>query len=670
MVEIAPYGSWKSPISLDMLVKQVVALSYPWHSGGDVYWLEARPDEGGRQVIVRLAAGEAGGTASDVFGPDFNARTLVHEYGGIPYAVADGVVYFSNFLDQRLYRVAVGDALTGSPEPITGEPEVERSVRFAQPVVAPGGRFLLAVREQHPEPDVATGVVNDIVVIPTDGSAEPRVITSGHDFYSHVTVSPSGDRVAWISWDHPNMPWDGTELWEAELHAGGTVGEARRVAGGPAESVTQPKYSPQGVLHFVSDRTGWWNLYSVGAGGEAVRIVSAEAEFAVPDWVFGMSSYVCLADGSILASWQERGIGRLGLLRPGADGLERLETEFTTIALLQASDDHRVVVANAGSPTEARCIVRIDPALAAQSAGAPAVSVLKRSRATSVDARHLSVPQAIEFPTGSGLTAHGLFYPPHNSDHDAPEGELPPLIVESHGGPTSAFSAVLDYGKQFWTSRGFAVVDVNYGGSTGYGREYRERLRGKWGIVDLDDCVNAARYLASTGRVDARRLLIHGGSAGGYTTLCAVTFRDVFAAGASHFGVADAAALARDTHKFESRYLDSMIGPLPEAQAVYEERSPIFHTDLLRTPLIVFQGLEDRVVPPNQAEAMVAALAEKGIPHAYLAYEGEQHGFRRAENVRRTAEAELYFYARVLGFTPAEDLEPVPIENDDKLPIA
>jgi dipeptidyl aminopeptidase/acylaminoacyl peptidase len=663
MPEIAPYGSWKSPITLDMLVEEVVRLYFPWQSGGAVYWLEGRPDEGGRQVIVRLAAD---GQVSDVFGPEFHARTLVHEYGGIPYAVAGETVYFSNFMDQRLYRVEAG----GAPEPITAEPEVERAIRFAQPVVAPSRRFLLAVRERHPEPDVAAGVVNDVVAVPlsAEGIGEPRVIAEGHDFYGQVAISPSGDRVAWISWDHPNMPWDGTELWEGPLSEDGAVGEPRLIAGGPEESVTQPSYAPSGVLHFISDRTGWWNLYSLEAGGEVRALAPAEAEFAGPAWIFGLTTYAFLADGSIVATWGERGRGRLGVLRPEAEAFEPLETELTFFAMLRAADDGRGAVAVAGAPTEGPCVVRIDPALAG--ASSPVVSVLKRSHATTVDARYLSVPQAIEFPTEGGLTAHALFYPPHNPDYDAPDGELPPLIVESHGGPTSATNSVLDYETQFWTSRGFAVVDVNYGGSTGYGREYRERLRGKWGIVDLDDCVNAAKYLASTGRADPDRLVIHGGSAGGYTTLCAVTFRDVFAAGASYFGVADAGALARDTHKFESRYLDSMIGPWPEAQAVYEERSPIFHTDLLRTPLIVFQGLEDRVVPPNQAEAMVAALAEKGVPHAYIAYEGEQHGFRKAENVRRTTEAELYFYGRVLGFTPADELEPVPIEHEDKLPVA
>ncbi|HLI44989.1 MAG TPA: prolyl oligopeptidase family serine peptidase [Acidimicrobiales bacterium] len=659
MPDVAPYGSWRSPVTLDLLVEQVVRLSYPAESAGHAYWVEGRPAEGGRQVIVRAPRG-GDGTPEDLFGPEHYARTLVHEYGGLAYAVAGATVFFSNFADQRLYRIDPG----GPPRAVTAEVAPARSVRYAAPAVTPDGRFVLAVRERHPEPDLPAEVVNDVVILHSDGSDEPRVVAAGHDFYSHVVVSPAGDRVAWISWDHPNMPWDSTELWEADLAPDGAVSAVRKVAGGPGESVTEPKYGPDGVLHFVSDRTGWWNLYRVGAGGRHEALAPMEADLGVPDWAFGASQYAVLAGGTVVASWHEEGTGRLGVLEgtpPAAGGAFReIRTSFTDFGQLRSSDDGRHVLAVAGSPTEAPSIVRIDSA-------SGAIEVLRRSRAATIDAAYLSVPEPIDFPTEHGLEAHALFYPPHNPDFVAPAGELPPLIVRSHGGPTSATTSVLDYGIQFWTSRGIGVVDVNYGGSTGYGRAYRERLRGNWGIVDLDDCVNAARYLAASGRADPARLLIHGGSAGGYTTLCAVTFRDVFAAGASYFGVADAGALARDTHKFESRYLDSMIGPWPEAEEVYRERSPIFHTDRLRTPLILFQGLEDKVVPPAQAEAMAAALAEKQVPHAYIAYEGEQHGFRKAENVKRTAEAELYFYGRVLGFTPADDLEPVRIELEERL---
>ena len=657
----APYGSWKSPITLDLLVEQVVGFGYPTSSGDAVYWAEMRPEEGGRQAVVRQGPD---GSTEDVFGPAFHARTLVHEYGGRPYVVHGDVVYFSNFADQRLYKVTPG----AEPDPVTGVPDTERSVRYAAPVVSPDGAFLYAVRERHPNPDVATGVVNDVVAVATDGLSEPRVVVDGHDFFAHVALSPDGQRIAWVSWDHPNMPWDGTELWEAELGADRLTTSRRLVAGGSSESVSQPAYSPDGVLHFISDRTGWWNLYADnGRDGPdgGLPLAAMDADLGVPDWVLGRSSYAVLGDGSIVAAWSAGGLDRLGVLAPGADRFEELTTSYDSFDFLRASGPaEESVLAIAGSPTTPTSIVRITPGAAGH---APSLEVLKASRPTSVDPAYISTPQPIEFPTEGGLSAYGLYYPPRHPDFSAPDGERPPLIVRSHGGPTSAASPALNYGIQYWTSRGFAVVDVNYGGSTGYGRAYRERLRGRWGVVDLDDCVNAARYLAGSGLADPDRLLIHGGSAGGYTTLCALTFRDVFAAGASYFGVADAGMLARDTHKFESRYLDSMIGPWPETAAIYEARSPVFHTDKMRTPMILFQGLEDKVVPPEQAEAMAAALRERGVPFAYITYEGEQHGFRKAENIKRTSEAELYFYSRVLGFTPADDLNPVEIENAEAL---
>ena len=631
-----------------MLTESAVRLSYPSYSDGMLYWLEGRPNEGGRTVLVRAMKG---GITEDAFGSEFSARTLVHEYGGLCYTASGELAYFSNFADQRLYRVT----RKSEPEPITPEPQVPMSVRYAAPVLTPDGRSLYCVRETHGTPDVAEEVVNEIVVVPTEPAAQAHVVATGHDFYSFPTLSPDGSRLAFTCWDHPRMPWDGTQLYEFRLGDDGLPAQERLVAGGEYESVTQPRYSPDGALHYVSDTTGWWNIYRDSPDG-ASRVLGQPVaeEFAGPDWVFGLYDYCFLEDGSIVAISHKDGAARLSHIGP--DGSRRvLDIPFSDLATISARSAGGVVLL-AASPTTPDCILALDVAKATW-------RILKSSRATLVETSYISKAETVDFETEGGLTAHALYYAPTNPDFEAPQGELPPLIVASHGGPTSATSDALNLQVQYFTSRGFAVVDVNYGGSSGYGREYRERLKGNWGVVDIDDCVNAARHLAATGRADAKRLLIHGGSAGGYTTLCALTFRDVFAAGASYFGVADAGALARDTHKFESRYLDGLIGPWPAAEKVYEERSPIFHTDKLKTPMILFQGLEDKVVPPAQSEQMAEALRGKGIPFAYLAYEGEQHGFRKAENIRATYQGELKFYSLVLGFEPADELPWIPIEN-------
>jgi dienelactone hydrolase len=644
----APYGSWRSPVTPEALVAHAVGLVSPVVAGEARYWVESRPAEGGRQVLVRRSAE---GRTCDVFPAGFSARTLVHEYGGRCVAVqptggGDETVYFSNFADQRIYRVARGRG----PEPVTGASDRDGPAdRYADPVVTRDGHWLICVRERHRGGEV----VNDLVAVATDGSAADHRLAGGHDFYSSPCTSPDGTRLAWLCWDHPRMPWDGTELWESAVLAGPELGPPRLVAGGPEESLSQPRYSPDGRLHYISDRTGWWNIYVDEPGGPR-PLATVEAEFARPDWVFGQSSYVFLAGGTLVARWSEDDGHRLGVRAPGGDGFVPVPTPFTQLDGLCPTASG--VVAVAASPTESPAVVEID-------LPAGGYRVLARSRERAVDPAYLSTPRSIEFPTSHGLTAHALWYPPCNPDFVAPAGERPPLVVVSHGGPTSATAAALDYGIQFWTSRGFGVVDVDYGGSSGYGRPYRERLRGGWGVVDVDDCVNAARWLAGQGLVDGARMVIRGASAGGYTTLCALTFRDVFAAGASHYGVADVGALARDTHKFESHYLDSLIGPWPEARAVYDERSPVLHADRLRTPLILFQGAEDKVVPPAQAEAMAEALRANGVPYAYLVYEGEQHGFRRAEHIIRTSEAELSFYGQVLGFQPAGEVQPVAIHN-------
>lgn len=617
--------------------------------GDDVYWSEGRPHEGGRQVIVRR---RPDGSVTDVLGEGFGARTLVHEYGGRASAVAAGVVYFSNFSDQRLYRVAADG---GEPQALTRAPRTPLSVRFADLVVSPDGGWIVCVRERHL--DASAGevgeVVNDVVAVPVAGG-EPVVVAEGHDFFAAPRLSPDGALACWLWWDHPNMPWDGTHLEMAPFAEGRPVGPVRSVAGGPEESVSQPRWSPDGRLHYVSDRTGWWNLYD----DEDKALCPREAEFSGPDWVFGQSTYGFLGDGTIVAAVAERNLWHLCLVRDGQ--LSRIDGPWTMVSSLHVSGGGSEVVAIAASPAEAPAVVRIGIADGRY-------SVLRRSSEAEVDQALISVPEPIEFPTEGGTTAHAFFYPPRNPELAGADAERPPLIVMIHGGPTSASGAVLDLGLQYWTSRGFAVVDVNYGGSTGYGRDYRNRLQGSWGIVDVDDCVNAARWLADQGRVDGDRMVITGGSAGGYTTLAALAFRDVFAAGASHYGVADVEALALHTHKFESRYLDALIGPYPQARDVYLERSPIRSTSSLDVPMILFQGLDDKVVPPEQAEMMAEALRRNGVPFAYVAFEGEQHGFRRADTIKRVAEAELWFYGRVLGFSPADEIVPVRIENDAAL---
>jgi dipeptidyl aminopeptidase/acylaminoacyl peptidase len=660
MTRIAPYGSWKSPITPDLIVAGTIGLGQVVLDGEDVYWVEQRAMEGGRSVVVRQTPD---GETSDVTPPGFNVRSRVHEYGGGAFFVADGTVYFVNFVDQRLYRQDPGQA----PRPITPE----ASLRYADGLLDRARGRIVCVREDH---TVEGEAVNTLVALDPVGEQEPQVLVAGNDFYASPCLSPDGMRLAWLTWNHPNMPWDGTELWVAEMKGDGALERAVKVAGGVDESIFQPLWSPDGVLYFVSDRSGWWNLYrwcppsvpfdrlragSPAGGGEVKGghiepLCSMEAEFGLPQWQFGMSTYAFESARRIVCAYTQRGIWHLALLDTETLRLEAVETPHTFIEDLCAAPERAVFVA--GSPAAFNAIVRLD-------LDTRRVEVLRRASELTIDPGYLATPQAIEFPTEDGLTAHALFYAPQNRDYAAPAGERPPLIVISHGGPTGAADRGLVLGIQYWTSRGIAVLDVDYGGSVGYGRSYRERLYGQWGMVDVDDCVNGARYLVERGEVDGERLIIRGSSAGGYTTLCALTFRDDFKAGASRFGVGDLELLARETHKFESRYLERLVGPYPERRDLYRQRSPIHAVDRLACPVIFLQGLEDEVVPPNQAGMMVEALRDKGVPVAYLVFEGEGHGFRRAENIKRALDAELYFYARVFGFELADPVEPVRISN-------
>jgi dipeptidyl aminopeptidase/acylaminoacyl peptidase len=645
-LKTAPYGSWKSPITSDLIVKESIGLGQVKMDQDDIYWIEMRPSEGGRQVIVRYSPD---GVKADVTPTGFNARTRVHEYGGGDYLVHEGVVYFSNFTDQQLYRQAQNSA----PQLLTrqdGNGDVT-DLRYADAVFDSKRGRLICVREDHRQKN--REATNELVAISSD-NGEAKVIVSGNDFYSSPRISPDGARLAWLTWNHPNMPWDGCELWVGEIAADGTIANPQRLAGALDESIWQPEWSPDGSLYFVSDRSGWWNLYRSNEEGAPECVCQMEAEFGAAQWIFGLSTYAFESAERIVCAYSERAIWHLGIIETRTGRLERIDTPYTEISYVCASPGHAVF--RAGSPREPFALLDFD--LSTQTA-----KVLQRQSRIQVDPGYYSEAQAIEFPTEDGLTAHGFFYPPCNRDFAAPENERPPLLVKSHGGPTSATIAVLVPGIQYWTSRGIAVLDVNYGGSTGYGRAYRERLNGKWGIVDVDDCVNGAKFLAQTGKVDGNRSMIDGGSAGGYTTLCALTFRDYFKAGASHYGVSDLEALDEDTHKFESRYSNSLIGPYPERKDLYIERSPIHFANQLSVPVIFFQGLEDKVVPPNQAEKMVEVLREKNIPVAYVAFEGEQHGFRRAENIKRSLDGELYFYSRVFHFQLSDAIESVLIHN-------
>jgi dipeptidyl aminopeptidase/acylaminoacyl peptidase len=637
--KVAPYGSWKSPITAEEVFAKSIGLGGIRLDGDHLYWSEARPE--GRTVIVRCSTD---GETTDVTPPGYNARTRVHEYGGGAYLAAGGVVYFSNFSGQRLYRQVPGS----EPEPWTRT----EGLRYADAVLDDAHDRIIAVRDDHtgdgPQP------VNTLVGIGTAGADDGEILVTGNDFYATPRLNPEGTRLAWLTWNHPNMPWDGTELWMAELLPDGSLGERTLVAGGEAESIFQPEWSPDGVLYFISDRTGWWNLYRWQEPGGAEALLPMEAEFGSPQWVFGLSNYGFASAEKLVCAYSLGGTYHLALLDTRTRRLARYPLAYTYIGDLRVSPAQAFFVA--ASPTDAGAVVRFD--LATEE-----TAVLRRAQEATLDPADVSVGQPVEFPTEGGLTAHGFYYPPTNKEFAGPADELPPLLVLSHGGPTGATTPVLRYSVQYWTTRGFAVLDVNYGGSTGYGRAYRERLKGEWGIVDVADCVNGARHLVAEGLVDGDRLAIRGGSAGGYVVLCALTFHDVFAAGASYYGVSDLEALAKETHKFESRYLDGLVGAYPARRDLYISRSPIHHIDQLDCPLILLQGLDDPVVPPNQSEMMFDALRSRGLPVAYLTFEGERHGFVKAENNVRALEAELYFYSRIFGFEPADEIVPVEIEN-------
>jgi len=645
---IAPAGSWCSPFTAESLTADIVGLAECCLDGADVYWLELRPAESGRSVLVRRTAD---GGCADVTPAPFDVRSRVHEYGGGAYAVHDGLVVFVNESDQRIYRVDAAEQAEPTPISPVGD------LRYGDLRIDRGRRLVICVREDH-DPTHAEPV-NTLVGLRLDGSNDDggRVLVSGSDFVSSPELDTDGRQLAWVTWDHPNMPWDGSALWAGRLDEQGGLSDERQVAGGPREAIGNPRWAPDGQLVFLSDRTGWWNFYAVDVGErelETVALLPMEADFGRSPGRLGLSGYDFTDENLLLCTWTEQGFGRLGLLDPGSASLSPVETESTSYDSVRSSGDFAVFIAS--HPASPSSIVRL-------SLTGHGSQAMRRSTNLEFPAGSVSRCEPVEWRNANGEVVHGFLYPPTNAEFEAPAGELPPLLVHSHGGPTGMTVPGFNLGVQYWTSRGFAVLDVNYGGSTGHGREYRERLLGKWGIVDVADCAAGATALAVQGRVDPARLAIRGWSAGGYTTLCALAFTDVFQAGASHFGVADLETLARDTHKFESRYLDSLVGPYPEARDRYVERSPIHHLERLDCPMILFQGAEDKVVPPAQAQDMADAVRAKGVPVVLLMFEGGGHGFLRAETIKRTAEAELYFYGRVFGFELADPVEPVTIDN-------
>ncbi len=646
---IAPYGTWTSPVTARSLVDAGVGLRAPWRQEGAVCWLESRATEGGRTVPVRRAED---GTVRDLLAAPWDVRGRVHEYGGgdmIP--LADGLV-FCHGPDQVVYHAAPGR------EPIALT--IPGRDRFADFTYDETRRRLIAVRERHFAQEEHAEPENTLIALALDGEGGPSgrpshggaLLVQGADFYASPRLSPDGRRLAWLSWNHPNMPWDSAALWVADFDDDGGLGVATQVAGGPQEAVAQPVWLPDGRLVYVSDQGDWWNLW-VWDGEASRALLPMEAEFARPLWVFGNREIAVVDARTLVCAYSRDGLWSLGVVDADAGTLDRLDLPFTDVGGLFV--DGRTVVFLASGPALPNAVIALD-------LDTRRWETIKRSSTTQPDPGCVSVARPIRFPTQDG-EAHAFYYPPTNAGFAAPADERPPLIVKSHGGPTAAASAAYNPKIQYWTSRGFAVVDVNYRGSTGYGRAYRDALKGQWGVADVADCVAAARGLVEQGLADPQRLIITGSSAGGYTVLCAVTFHDVFRAGASHYGISGLEALVTDTHKFEARYLDSLIGPYPARRDLYAQRSPIHFVDRLAVPMVFFQGMEDKVVPPAQAERMVEAIDAKGLPVAYVTFEGEGHGFRKAQSIVTALEGELYFYGRVFGFTPADNPQAIAIRN-------
>ncbi|MFN8630693.1 MAG: S9 family peptidase [Chloroflexota bacterium] len=648
MATTAPYGSWHSSISVELVSGAAIGISESWAAPEEPYWLESRPTQGGRKTLLRRTID---GETHELTPEPFRVGNKVHEYGGGSFVTDGDVVVASNQADGRLYRIDREGVQ--APVPITPE----GPWRYADLHLDPRGPRLLAVRETHDaaNPNDHRLVVNELVAVALDGSdGAGRVLVAGVDFVSSPRFSPDGRWLAWLEWDLPFMPWDASRLRVAAVGENGSLGAATTIAGGDGISVAEPVWSPSGVLHVVSDETGWWNLYAFdGSGttplaGPKRAVAPMEAEFAEPAWVFGDRSYAFLADGSILATPRANGQRRLVRIDPEGT-VHEIETPFTEFDGLHVCGETAVVTA--AGPHDADALIRLDA-----HTGEPA-GVLARSLPAPIDPAVLPIGEPITFPTTDGAVAHGLYFAPANAHVEAPEGEKPPLLVLIHGGPTSSATSALKLDRAFFTSRGIAVVDVNYRGSNGYGRPFRDALNGGWGRVDVDDAVAAAQYLVARGDVDGKRLAIRGGSAGGFTTMACLAFRpDVFAAGVSLYGIADLELIHEDTHKFESRYEEQLVGPWAGDREVWRDRSPIHSLGRITAPLLLLQGLDDRVVPPSQLDVVEAAFTERNHPYVAIRFEGEGHGFRKAESRRAEYRAEMGFLGRVFGFTPADGI--------------
>ncbi|XP_027340405.1 probable dipeptidyl-peptidase 5 [Abrus precatorius] len=663
----APYGSWKSPITSDMVSGATKGLGGTAVDGrGRLIWLESRPTESGRIVLV-LEAENQGGEPVDITPKDFGVRTLVQEYGGGAFTVSGEVVFFANYSDQRLYKQSI-NSLDVPPLPLTpdyGGPLVS----YADGKLDARFNRFICVREDRRQSSLNPPTTIVSIALGSKDVEEPEVLVSGSDFYAFPRLDPKSERIAWILWNHPNMPWDKTELWVGYISENGAIYKRVCVAGydpSLVESPTEPKWSPDGELFFITDRgSGFWNIHKwIESENKVVSVYSLEAEFTRPLWTFGMNSYEFIQSPKqrnlIACSYRQHGQSYLGVIDVPGSKLYVIDIPFTDLNNITSGKD--CIYLEGASEVHPSSVAKVT--LNDDKSKAVGFNIIWTSSPDSSKfSSYVSKPELIEFPTEvAGQNAYAYFYPPSNPDFQASEEEKPPLLLKSHGGPTEETHGILNLSIQYWTSRGWAVVDVNYGGSTGYGREYRERLLGNWGIVDVNDCCSCATYLVNSGKVDKERLCIMGASAGGYTTLAVLAFRETFQAGASLAGIGDLNLLRAETHKFESHYVDNLVGGEKELF----KRSPINHVDQFSCPIIIFQGLEDKVVPPDQARKIYQAVKEKLVPVALIEYPGEQHGFRKAENIKFTLEQEMVFFARLIGhFDVADDISPIKIDNFD-----